>query len=83
MSQEDLAYYKEQLGLVRKQITKLRSTHVSSYGYGSNNATYRAIDDLVKDESRLMKAISQLEASSGQLGSSASNRVFKGFTRFS
>lgn len=82
MSQEaDLVHYKEQLALVRKQITKLRSTHVSSYGYGSNTASYRAIDDLVKDESRLISLINKLEASNaGQ--TNTSNRVFKGFTRF-
>ena len=81
--QTDLNYYKEQLELVRQQLTKLRSTHVSKYGYGSNTAEYRHIDDLVKDESRLIKVVSQLEASNTGTSSSTSNRVFKGFTRFS
>jgi hypothetical protein len=72
--EEDLNYQKEQLALVRQQITKLRSTHVLSYGHAGNSANYKNIDDLVKDENRLLKNIARLEAASS--GHNTLNNIF-------
>ena len=58
----ELKYHQEQLQLVRKQITKLRNTQVSSYSHAGNSANYRSIDELVKDENRLLRNIAKLEA---------------------
>ena len=61
MLEEELVHHNEQLKLVREQLTKLRSTHVNSYSYANNSATYVLIGDLAKDEHRLINTINKLE----------------------
>lgn len=79
---DELQYQNEQLVLVRQQITKLRSSHVESYSYSGNSAAYRSLDELVKDENRLLTNIRKLEAAvaAGTSGKTI-NSVFVGAMR--
>ncbi|MBY7733484.1 hypothetical protein [Francisella philomiragia] len=79
--EDEIAFKKQQIELVKKQITKLRSTIIASYSYSGNSAAYISLDQAKKDLLGLQKQVKMLEIQ--KTGTNPEQSIFQSFVRFS
>ncbi|MBK2258991.1 hypothetical protein [Francisella philomiragia] len=78
--EDEILFKKQQIELVKTQITKLRSTIVASYSYSGNSAAYISLDQAKKDLSALQKEVQMLELKKD--GVNPEQSMFQSFVRF-